>query len=190
MGFCSRRVCLICHKGVSVKEMHTEADTQIIGIVITAICKREYSQAINIIGGYDLMDIITPLGSWIDVALVFDQDAFIDCLLRAGFDINLSSERFGNSVTAATRKGRLDLVQKFLFLGAGLDYFTAEGNPLLAAIQGRHEEIGLTLIDHGISFETGYSMEDGGVLDFYDFASAWGASKIANRITKEREKDG
>lgn len=130
----------------------------------------------------------TPIGSWIDVALVFDQDEFIDQLLSAGFDINLNSDSHGNSVSAAARKGRLDLVQRFLVLGAELDFFTAPGNPLLAAIQGQHEEIGITLIDHGISLEPDYATKDDKLLDLHEFASIWGAPQIANRISQERSQ--
>jgi len=137
--------------------MNLEPDLQqIVGIVYVEIGDGNFEQALHIIDQYKLTNTLTPLGSWIDVAIDFEKDQFVETLIKIGVDLNLKDDKTGNSIYTAVTKENFEMV-KFLHLnGAEFDVSTMSTNPLISAIQNQQTNIAIYLLDNGIDYTKQY----------------------------------
>lgn len=75
----------------------------------------------------------------------------VDLFLRYGADVNVVNNLGRSALNFASRYGFLDLVEKLVFAGADINGSVGgyNGSPLMAAIENRHEDVAMFLIEIG-----------------------------------------
>ena len=136
-----------------------------------------------------LLNLSTPLGSWLHIATRNGQESIARLLVRMGIDVNVKGGPSGKSpLNVAAYEGNADLVSFYLKSGAKMDISEPDRNPLFAAIHGGHKHIAEILLRAGIDTEvryTGRTMRD---MDAIEFANEWGQDEIASIVRSYRKK--
>lgn len=127
----------------------------------------------------DLVEMETPLGSWLQVAAGAGKLDIIKFLVSQGADVN----KFGGvsndgALNIAASDGYVDICEYLLEKGAILDTEEPERNPLFSAIHGGHTEIAKLLIDAGIDTKVKYTGENMKNMDALAYAREWGRNEI------------
>ncbi|CAI8756655.1 MULTISPECIES: ankyrin repeat domain-containing protein [Bacillus] len=117
-----------------------------------------------IITDKDLLDVVTPFGTWLHVAARAGKLEMIKFLVDSGMDININ-EGVPKSVPIAhaASEGEISIVEYLFDNGAVLDVSDPNRNPLFSAIYGRHFDIVKYLVQNGIDITvkyTGDTMKD------------------------------
>jgi len=133
----------------------------------------------------ELVNLITPLGSWLHVATKYGHRNIVELLIGLGLDVNIKGGP--SDVTAlytAAHEGNLELLNFFLDKGAEIDLTEPDRNPLFGAIHGGNLNIAEKLLEHGIDVTvkyTGPTMKD---MDAVAFCKEWGRTDIEAVIEK------
>lgn len=126
------------------------------------------------------LEIVTPFGTWLQVAASFGNLELVRFLVSKGADINRRSGVFDAApIKEAASEGRLDVVQYLLSEGANLDVTDPERNPLFGAIYGGHLAIAKLLVENGIDVFVKYSGSSMKDMDAVSFARERGQLDIA-----------
>lgn len=160
----------------------------------TAIKQNNVEKVVELIGSdMELMNIITPFGTWLHVAAKHGKLEIVKRLIDLGADINRRGGVFGGrAMNEAASKGHLDIVKCLLSSGAEMDVSEPEWNPLFAAILGGHIDIVNLLIENGIDIHVKYTGESMKNMDALAFAHERGQKEIAillNSAKKEAYND-
>ncbi|GAA5525734.1 hypothetical protein Maes01_02306 [Microbulbifer aestuariivivens] len=130
-----------------------------------------------------LINLVTPLGSWLHVATQYGHKALVEFLIEKGLDINVKGGPSGvTPLNTAAHEGNLELLEFFLERNAEIDISEPDRNPLFAAIHAGHIDIAEKLLDFGIDVEvkyTGQTMKD---MDALAYCHEWGRTDIAKLI--------
>lgn len=134
----------------------------------------------------DLLECVTPFGTWLQVAAAHGQTDIVEYLIRCGMDVNKSEGMSdGGPIKSAAFKGYLDIV-KFLYdNGALMDVSEASRNPLFAAIYNGHLDIVKFLVEKGIDLNACYAIGDLEKVDAYEYARQYGQTEIANYLKEK-----
>ena len=131
----------------------------------------------------DLLNVMTPFGTWLHVAASFGQFDIIKRLLELGADLNACGGTAGGGpLHRAASDGHLEVVRYLLGQGANLDVSEPERNPLFGAIHGGHREIVTALIDAGIDTSVRYTGESMKDMDAFAFAHERGELDIEHLL--------
>lgn len=127
-----------------------------------AICNSETNKVQEIIEKEPyVIDMKTPIGSWLHVAVRHGNINIVKYLVESGLDINASGGTSGSKpINFAASEGHLELVQYFLDNNAFLDVSGPEKNPLFSAIHKGNLEIAKLLVEKGINVSIGYDSHD------------------------------
>ena len=131
----------------------------------------------------NLINEITPFGSWLQVAATEGKYDVAKYLIDIGIDVNESSDIIGScAIKDAAYEGFLDIVELLYEHGAILDISTATKNPLLAAIPDGHFDVVKYLVEKGIDIKATYEIGDIKECDAYEYARQYGQTEIANYL--------
>ena len=160
------------------------------GVVRSEIKSGNTNSVIRIIDSNpSILQMITPFGSWLHVAVSFGNLELVKHLVTLGCDINQRSGTFNSApINHAASNGYIDIVVFLLEKGASLDVSKPERNPLFAAIYGGHIEIVELLIKSGIDYLVRYSGESMKNVDAYAFAVERGQLEIATLLSSIKSK--
>lgn len=139
-------------------------------------------------GNKKLLNLITPLGSWLHIATEQGQRQIVELLVDLGLDVNVQGGPSGvTPLNTAAYEGNSDLLAYFLEKNAVLDVSEPDRNPLFAAIHAGHKNIVELLLKADIDTKvkyTGKTMKD---MDAIGFAHEWGRTEIAEIIKVHNE---
>lgn len=136
----------------------------------------------------ELIDAITPFGTWLQVASTQGKLDIVKYLLECGMDVNRSGGMSdGGPIKSAAFKGYLDIVKLLYENGAVLEVSEATKNPLFAAIYNGHIDVVRFLVENGIELEVYYAMGDLEKVDAYEYARQYGQTEIANYLKEKME---
>lgn len=131
----------------------------------------------------ELLESITPFGTWIQVASAHGQADIVKYLIGCGLDVNKSEGMSdGGPIKSAAFKGYLDIVKLLYDNGAILDVSNATKNPLFAAIYNGHLDIVEFLVEKGIDLKACYPIGELEKVDAYEYARQYGRTEIANYL--------
>ncbi|WP_426303941.1 ankyrin repeat domain-containing protein [Acidovorax facilis] len=137
----------------------------------------------------ELLNLETPLGSWLHIAVDKNQKQIVELLLGAGLDINVRGGPSKNTaLNVAAYCGHSGMVDFLLSKGAILDVSEPDRNPLFAAIHGGHQGIVQILLNAGIDASIKYSGSTMKNMGAVDFAREWGRNEIAELIQQYEMK--
>jgi uncharacterized protein len=104
-----------------------------------------------------ILDMKTPIGSWLHVAARHGNINIVKYLVASGLDINASGGTSGSTpINFAVSEGHGEIVRYFLDNDAFLDLREPEKNPLFSAIHKGHLEIAKLLVEKGIDVDMEY----------------------------------
>lgn len=128
----------------------------------------------------DMLNRVTPFGTWLHVAAAHGQLTIADYLLQSGIDRHARCGTFStNALERAATKGHIEIVEYLLTEGVGMDLSEPERNPLFAAIYGGHMEIVRRLVEQKINVSVTYTGETMKNMNAYDYAVERGQTEIA-----------
>ncbi len=136
----------------------------------------------------DLLNLLTPFGTWVHVASSRGKLDIVILLIDMGIDINISAGMFGGTaINEAANEGNLEIVDYLLSCGAKLDTSEPEKNPLFSAILSGNKDIVQLLLNNGIDASVRYTGEYMKDMDAYDFAIERGQKEIAEMLKPYRK---
>ena len=143
----------------------------------------------NLIGvNTDILNSMTPFGTWLHVAASQGQLEIAKLLIKLGADVNIKGGVFGGSaLKEAASDGHIEIVKLLLLSGAELDVSEPERNPLFGAIYGGHLDIVKLLVEHGIDIHILYNGTSMRNMDAIAFATELGQNEIADLLKKLTE---
>ena len=152
--------------------------------LMKCISDRRTDDAIDFLSkNQDLVNLQTPLGTFLHIASDKDNLELCEALVKMGSDINAQDNISGTSpIHRAAANGNENILNYFLGLGAKLDTSEPDRNPLFTAIHHGHINIVKLLISAGIDSSvryTGQTMKNMGAIEY---AHEWGRKEIANYI--------
>ena len=141
------------------------------------ICHSEMEKVQDILeGAPTLLEVKTPIGSWLHVAARHGDINIVKYLVESGLDINASGGTSGSKpINFAASEGHIDVVKFFLDNGAILDVGEPEKNPLFSAVHKGHLEIAKLLVSNGIDITVDYGSKNA-----ISFADECGQLEIAS----------
>ena len=129
----------------------------------------------------DILNIMTPFGTWLHVTASEGQLEIAKLLIKLGADVNKKGGVFDAcALKEAASGGHIDIVKLLLSSGAELDVSEPERNPLFGAIYGGHLEIAKLLVEHGIDIHVLYNGSSMRNMDAVAFAIELGQNEIAD----------
>ncbi len=148
--------------------------------IYAAIREGDATKVESLIGGIsEVLNMSTPLGSWLHIAARTGQIEVARKLVEIGIDVNSTGGAAGgNALNIAASEGHLELVNFLIDHGAELDVSEPERNPLFAAIHNGHFDVAESLIKHGIDTSVRYTGETMVDMDAIAFAEEWGRKEI------------
>ncbi len=127
-----------------------------------------------------LLDVETPIGSWLHVAARGGNLEIVKYLIELGLDINNSSmdKMSGNMpIKDAAAKGHIEIAKYLLENGAKLDISEPEKNPLYSAIRIGRLDIAKLLVENGIDATVDY-----GTKNAISFAEEYGRVEMVEYL--------
>ncbi|MDT3429254.1 ankyrin repeat protein [Paenibacillus forsythiae] len=157
---------------------------QITKEIRSAIKQGNTERVIALIGSDDdLLNIMTPFGTWLHVAASEGKLEIVKCLIDLGADVNMIGGVYdGGVLNEAASEGHLEIVRYLLSSGAELDVSEPERNPLFGAISNGHIDIAKLLIESGIDTHVRYSGEAMKNVDALTFAREQGQMEIVKLL--------
>ena len=149
--------------------------------MLSAIRSKNLEKVVEMVQHHhDLINVITPFGTWLHVASAEGAYDIVQYFVELGLDINKFAGTYnGNSLNEAAGEGHIDVVRYLLTNGSKLDTSDPESNPLFSAIYGGHKDIVQLLLDSGIDASVRYTGKYMKNMDAYDFAVERGQKEIA-----------
>lgn len=137
----------------------------------------------------DLLNLMTPFGTWVHVAATAGQLDVVKLLLAKGIAIDTPGGTYkANALNLAAANGHVDIVDWLLSHGSAMDLSAPEKNPLFAAITDGHVAVVKLLLERGIDttvkYDRGYPTET----DALAFAEERGQEAIAALLRKVKAK--
>lgn len=130
---------------------------------------------------YELLNFMTPFGTWLHVASSEGKLEIVKKLVELGSDINRRGGAYdGGALNEAASKGHLEVVKYLLSCKADMDVSEPERNPLFGAISNGHADIARLLIQSGIDTTVKYSGSSMNNVDAITFAREQGQNEIVN----------
>lgn len=131
----------------------------------------------------DLINEITPFGSWLQIAAMYGQFEIAQYLIDKNIDINKCGGVLdGGPLAEACSKGHLNIIKLLLEKGANIDVSTSSANPLFAAIYNGHFDVVKFLVEKGIDIKATYEIGDIKECGAYEYARQYGQTEIANYL--------
>ncbi|CAM4279257.1 ankyrin [Bacillus manliponensis] len=136
-----------------------------------------------IITDKNLLDFVTPFGTWLHVAVRAGKLNMIKFLVESGMGININDGVPKSAPIAhAASEGEISIVEYLFDNGAILDVSDPNRNPLFSAIYGRHINIVKYLVQNGIDITANYTGDTMKDIDAYVFAIERGQTEIAEYL--------
>ena len=156
----------------------------------TAIKKSETQKVAQLIGtNTELLNMMTPFGTWLQVAASRGELDIVKKLIELGANINnLGGVYGGGALNEAASAGHIDIVSYLISCGADMDISEPERNPLFGAISNGHVDIAKRLIESGIDIDVKYSGESMKGMDALAFAREQGQEEIVKLIENQKGK--
>ncbi|HBF37743.1 MAG TPA: hypothetical protein DDW50_10515 [Firmicutes bacterium] len=160
---------------------------QIVKEIRTAIKQDDVEKAVRLIGSdSELLNMMTPFGSWLHVAASHGKLEIVKRLVKLGADINKQGGVFnGGALNEAATEGHFEIVKFLLSCGADIDISDPERNPLFGAILSGNADIVRLLIGCGIDTHVKYTGKSMKNMDALAFAIERGQKEIAD-LLKEK----
>ena len=134
----------------------------------------------------DILNMMTPFGTWLHVAATFGKLEIVKRLVEMGIDVNMRGGTFGgNALNSAASAGHVEVVEYLFSHGAKLDVSEPERNPLFGAIHGGHLNVAEFLISKGIDQKIKYTGSSMNNMDALAFAIERGQKEIATVLRKK-----
>lgn len=133
-----------------------------------------------------LLEIVTPLGSWLHMAAEYGNCELVEYFINCGLDVNLDgglSE--ASAISCAAENGHLDVVKLLYQNGTQFDVSKATKNPLFGAIYGNHLDVVKFLVENGINIAAKYKIGKLEQCDAYEYARQLGRTQIANYLYQQ-----
>lgn len=135
----------------------------------------------------ELLNLKTPLGSWLHIATQHGQTQIVEYLVNMGVDVNVQGgSSNSNSLNVAAQEGNVELLEYFLKKGAVIDVSEPDRNPLFSAIHNGHINAVELLIEAGVDTSVKYTGQTMINMDAIEFAKEWGRIDIAELINKKK----
>ncbi|UNL86394.1 ankyrin repeat domain-containing protein [Priestia koreensis] len=146
-------------------------------------------KAAELIGSnIELLNMMTPFGTWLHVAASRGKLDVVKKLVELGSNINTLGGMYGGgALNEAASEGHIDIVRYLLSYGANMDTNEPERNPLFGAISNGHVNIARLLIESGIDTNVKYSGESMKDIDALTFAREQGQLEIVKLLENQRE---
>lgn len=137
----------------------------------------------------DLLNLMTPFGTWLHVAASKGELGIVKKLVELGLNINIQGGVYGGgALNEAASAGHINIVKYLLSCGAVMDISEPERNPLFGAISNGHIDIAKLLIEKGKDIDVRYSGEAMKNMDALTFARKQGQQEIANLLKNQKEE--
>lgn len=137
----------------------------------------------------DMLNWITPFGSWLHIASARGQIDIVKYLISLGMDVNIKGGTFStNALERASSKGFEDIVEYLINENIEIDVSEPDRNPLFAAIYGGYKDISKKLIDAGVDVKIQYTGDNMNKMDAYAFAIERGELEIAEFISSKLQR--
>jgi uncharacterized protein len=134
----------------------------------------------------ELINAMTPFGTWLHVASAHGQLAIVKFLLEKGMDINANGGTFkSGAINEAAFRGHLDIVKYLCEKGAKFDLDSFNSNPLISAIYNNHLDVAIFLIDNGIDITVGYNVGSLENVDACEYARQYGRREIQEYLMEK-----
>ena len=135
----------------------------------------------------DLLNMMTPFGSWLHVAASRGELEIVKKLVELGSNINVQGGVYdGGALNEAASAGHIDIVKYLLSCGANMDVSEPERNPLFGAISNGYVDIAKLLIEKGIDTDIRYSGEAMKNSDALAFAREQGQKEIVKLLENQK----
>lgn len=137
-----------------------------------------------------LLNVMTPFGTWLQVAASQGQIEIVKYLIKCGINVNARGEGMaeGGALKDAAFQGQLQIVKLLYRNGAELDTSVGTRNPLLAAIYNGHFDVVKFLVEKGIDITVSYPIGKLDRVDAYEYARQFGQTEIANYLKEKLEE--
>lgn len=134
-----------------------------------------------------LLNVMTPFGTWLQVAASRGQIDIVKYLIKCGIDVNARGEGMaeGGALKDAAFQGHLKIVKCLYRNGAELDVSNGTRNPLFAAIYNGHFDVVKFLVESGIDITASYHIGKLDNVDAYEYARQFGQTEIANYLKEK-----
>lgn len=154
----------------------------------SAIKKGETEKVAELIGtNTELLNLMTPFGTWLHVAASRGELNIVEKLVELGANINILGGVYGGgALNEAASAGHLEIVNYLLSCGADMDISEPERNPLFGAISNGHVDIAKRLIESGIDTGVKYSGESMKGMDALAFAREQEQEEIARLLENQK----
>ncbi|MEC1792465.1 suppressor of fused domain protein [Bacillus vallismortis] len=154
----------------------------------SAIKEGNVEKVVELIGSNsDLLNTMTPFGSWLHVAASRGELGIVKKLVELGANINMQGGVYGGgALNEAASAGHIDIVRYLLSCGADMDVSEPERNPLFGAISNGYIDIAKLLIEKGIDIDIRYSGESMKNIDALAFAREQGQKEIVKLLESQK----
>ncbi|EOQ28978.1 TPA: suppressor of fused domain protein [Bacillus thuringiensis] len=162
---------------------------QVVKEIRSSIKNGNVEEVAELIGSnIELLNMMTPFGTWLHVAASRGQLDIVKKLVELGSNINtLGGVYGGGALNEAASEGYIDIVRYLLSCGADMDTSEPERNPLFGAISNEHVDIAKLLIESGIDTKVKYSGESMKDIDALTFAMEQGQLEIVKLLENQKE---
>lgn len=162
-------------------------DATLHNAIRTAIKQGDLQSVIDLIGDDDTsLRMMTPFGTWLQVAATLKEGDICNWLVSRGIDVNARGGIADDTaLNCAASEGHTDIVKYLIGVGACMDTSEPERNPLFAAVHCRSEAMARLLLDSGIDWRVQYLI-NGKTRDALQYAREWGCPEIV-RLLEGRE---
>jgi uncharacterized protein len=138
-----------------------------------------------------ILELDTPLGTWLHVAAEEGRLEIVRWLLSKGIDVNARGKTIERRpLDEAAANGHFQVAKCLVDAGASLDVSESVRNPLFSAIVGGlskgHTEIAKLLIERGIDTTIRYPNLKN--MNALEFADEWGREDVVKLLKKVRRK--
>lgn len=157
-------------------------DTKMIASKIRTAIKQGNVEEVTILinSNRELLNFMSPFGTWLHVAATSGNLEIVKFLVRSGLSVNIKGGTFNTgAINRAASEGHFEVVKHLINAGAEFDLSEPDRNPLFAAIYGGHIEIVKLLLEKGIDSHITYSGGNMTNMDAYAFAIERGHKEIA-----------
>lgn len=165
-------------------------DKEIIKFMRKAIKNGNLEQVKELLSEYpELIDVITPFGTWLHVASTHGKKDIVEFLIESGIDVNKNGDIADcGALRSASSEGHLEIVEFLFSSGAKFDVSEATKSPLFGAIYGGHFNVVEFLVENGIDITVRYNTNALKNMDAYEYAREFGQTEIANYLKSKLEK--